>query len=447
MPRVLVISPRFPPTSAPDLHRVRVSLPYLSEFGWEPIVLCVNPAYVEEKSEPLLLETIPADTLTRRVRALPARWTRKLGLGDLSLRALPFLYAAGLKIIRQHEVDLVYFSTTAFPSMSLGRVWRKQTGVPFVLDMQDPWLSDYYEKKPERTRPPKYWFSHRLHSMLEPWTMKKVDGLVAVSQDYISTLEGRYPWLRRKPRITLPFGGSELDFDIVRNHPQPNRFFKPKKDLIHGVYVGRGGADMRPALQIIFQALRMGLERDPALFSKLRLYFIGTDYAPDDRARETIAPVAEACNVGEFVTEHASRVPYFEALQLLSDADFLIVPGSDDPQYTASKIYPYIMARKPMLAVFHEQSSVCKVLRDTGAASVMQFASGESADSYAQPLLETWSELLLNLPFQPQTKWEAFAPYTAREMTRRQCGLFDQVINVGKSTRYQPNIQVQPTKM
>src|SRR4029453_1035897 len=118
--------------------------------------------------------------------------------------ALPFLYAAGLKIIRQYQVDLVYFSTTAFVSMALGRVWKKQTGVPFVLDMQDPWLSDYYNDKPRNQRPPKYWFSRRLHRALEPWTMKRVDGLVAVSADYIETLEMRYPWLKEKPRVTLP---------------------------------------------------------------------------------------------------------------------------------------------------------------------------------------------------------------------------------------------------
>lgn len=184
---------------------------------------------------------------------------------------------------------------------------------------------------------------------------------------------------------------------------------------------------MKQALQIIFQALRLGLERNPGLFSRLRLYFIGTDYAPDDRARQTIYPVAEACKVSEFVAEHSARVPYFDALQLLSDADFLVIPGSDDPQYTASKIYPYILARKPMLAVFHEQSSVCDVLRDTRAASLLPVATEESSASYTEQLLKMWSELLMKLPFTPRTDWNAFEPYTAREMTKRQCGLFDQV--------------------
>jgi hypothetical protein len=388
---------------------------------------------VEEKSEALLLETIPPDTFTRRVRALPARWTRKLGLGDLSLRALPFLYVAGLKIIRRYKVDLVYFSTTAFVSMALGRVWKKRTGVPFIIDMQDPWLSDYYNDKPRDQRPPKYWFSQRLHRALEPWTMKRVDGLVAVSADYIETLEMRYPWLKEKPRVTLPFGASELDFEILKANPQTNRFFTRGDGLIHGAYVGRGGRDMEPALSIIFGAFRRGLDQTPALFSKVRLHFIGTDYAPPDRARKTITPVASRLGLQDYVDEVPGRVPYFESLQLLLDADFLIVPGSDDPQYTASKIYPYILARKPMLAVFHERSSVGDVFLRTRAGKVLTFATGESSSLFAREFLNLWSELLQQLPFLPQTDWTAFAPYTASEMTRRQCSLFDQVIETKKS--------------
>jgi hypothetical protein len=34
---------------------------------------------------------------------------------------------------------------------------------------------------------------------------------------------------------------------------------------------------------------------------------------------------------------------------------------------------------------------------------------------------------LLSLPkaYQPETNWWAFQPYTAREMTRKQCNIFD----------------------
>ena len=427
MRTVLVVSPHFPPINAPDMQRVRMSLPHFSEFGWRPVVLAVEPAYVEGVKEPLLLETIPRDVPICRTLALPARWTRKVGLGNLGLRAFPFLYRAGAKMIQRYNVDLVYFSTTVFPTMPLGRIWKKQFGVPFVLDMQDPWVSNYHQKRPNSEKPPKYRLAQGLHRALEPWTMKKVDGLLAVSADYIETLQHRYPWLVNKPQKTIPFGASETDFEIVRLNPQANRFFRPGNGQIHGVYVGRGGRDMALALRIIFQGLRLGLQERPSLFSKLSLHFIGTDYAPDDRAQKTVEPLAKALGMGEYVHEHPYRIPYFEALRLLLDADFLLVPGSDDPQYTASKIYPYILARKPLLAVFHARSSVIGIVERTRAGMVLPFSSEGLVEIYAKKLLGMWIEILQSLRFPPEVNWDAFAPYTVREMIKQQCELFDEV--------------------
>ena len=58
--------------------------------------------------------------------------------------------------------------------------------------------------------------------------------------------------------------------------------------------------------------------------------------------------------------------------------------GSDDPGYTASKIYPYILAEKPLLAIFHEESSVVRILQETNAGTVVTFKTGESVEEVAR---------------------------------------------------------------
>lgn len=257
--------------------------------------------------------------------------------------------------------------------------------------------------------------------------MQDAGGLVSVSADYIDTLKSRYSWLKDAPAAVLPFGAAAFDFDVIRNSPQPNRFFQRDSGKIHGVYVGRAGTDMAPALRIIFGALRTGLRERPELFSKVRLHFIGTDYAPAHLARKTVEPVAEELGVLAYVEEHPARIPYFEGLQLLMDADFLIVPGSDDPQYTASKIFPYILARKPILALFNERSSVCQIVRRTAAGKVLGFQPELSPESYTSEFYRMMIETLSHLPFEPETDWAAFEPYTACETARKQCELFDQV--------------------
>ena len=428
MKNLLIVSPHFPPVDLPDMHRVRLSLPYFREFGWQATVLSVAPEFVEASREPRFLDRLPAGSAIVRTAALPAHWTRKAGLGNLGLRAFPFLYSAGSRVLTHYHFDLVYFSTTVFTAVPLGRIWKRRFGVPFVVDMQDPWVTDYYHRHPEVRKPPKYGIASRMHRLLEPWSMPSAGGLIAVSPAYIDSLAARYPALQRKPAMVLPFAAAPQDFEGLAQ-PRPNRFFDPADGRIHVVYTGRGGHDMWAALRLLFTALQTGLRESPELFGRLRLHFIGTDYAPANAARKTIEPLAERMGVLSSVREHPQRLPYFAALQLLCDAHMLLLPGSDDPQYTPSKLYPYILARKPLLAVLHESSGACEVLRSTNAGRLVTFPHEPSS---AAGLYAAWRETLANLSVPPPTDWQAFEKFTARDMTRRQCRFFDSVIAPGK---------------
>ena len=106
-----------------------MSLPYFTDFGWQPYVLAVAPG-AGQTLDPLLLETIPPAVIVKRVRAIPAAISTLIGFGNAALRALPFLYMAGAQLIARYQIDLVYFSTTMSFSMPLGRVWRRRSESP-----------------------------------------------------------------------------------------------------------------------------------------------------------------------------------------------------------------------------------------------------------------------------------------------------------------------------
>ena len=421
--RVLIVSPHFPPVNAPDMQRVRMSLPFFREFGWEPVVLAVGPTETE-RVDPVLNGTVPDSMPIVRVSALPARLTRLVGVGNLALRALPALHAEGARLIRERQIDLVYFSTTMFLAMPLGRIWKHHLGVPFVLDIQDPWLSDYYETHPDVAPPPKYRLAHRLHAILEPWTMRRVDGLVAVSDAYIDTLRSRYPRIPHDRCATIPFAASESDVQYVRTHPQPNPVFRREPNTLMGVSLGRGGDDLGPGLRIVFEAIS---QADGSFTTRdVRLHFVGTDYAPDGRARKTVEPVAAAVAPRLSVRESTGRIPYFQALQVMEDADFLVLIGSDDPQYTASKVYPYLLSGKPLVAVVHERSGLVPLLRGTNAL-VVTFGGQDHARA-VNTLAEALPAFLRSLPFALVMDEAAARACSAREMTRAQCALFDRVL-------------------
>jgi len=429
MKRVLIISPRFPPINAPDLHRVRHSLPHFEECGWDAEVWRVDPDLVERERDPLLVKTLPDDALVRTVGAFDPEWTRLVGLGSLPLRSLPFYFWHGTRRLAWGDVDLVYFSTTAYPVTILGRYWKQRFGVPYVIDMQDPWHTDYYVGKPKEEQPPKFWFSYRLNKYLEPVAMRGVDGIISVSQGYCDTLQQRYENIDPSMCEVIPFGAAEVDFKVMEDSGVTQPFVDPDDDTIDVVYAGRGGHDMATAARGLFGALRRGRDERPSLFGRVHMHFIGTSYAPAGEGEKTIAPIAEEYGVADAVTERTDRIPYFQSLRLLRDADHLVVPGSEDPDYTASKLYPYILSRRPVLAVFNESSSVVDILRKTQAGTTVTFHGATTSDDLAQRVVEAWTPMLERLPYAPDTDWDAFQPYTAEAMTRRQVEVFERVLS------------------
>jgi hypothetical protein len=427
--RVLIVSPHFPPINAPDHQRIRMSLPYLAEFGWQPTILMIKPEYVEGRVDSTLLLTVPETTRVIRTKALSVKYTRRLGMGSLGVRALPFLREAGNKVLRNKGSDLIYFSTTMFPVMALGPYWRGRWQVPYVLDFQDPWLSNYYDSNHTPVPPGgrlKYGLSKYLARRLEPRAMRRVSHVVSVSPAYPRVLLARYPWLDEEQFSVLPFCAAEKDFESVAEFGVSQGIFNPNDGKRHWVYVGRGGGDMANALRVLFLAIRQKRELEPERFRSLMLHFIGTDYAPDGRAVKTVEPIAHECGIGDLVEEQTSRVPYLEALKILTDSHAILLFGSDDSGYTASKLYPCILSRKPILGVFHEQSTVVDILRRCNAGRAVTFASDSTPVDVSGAAAHQLDWLLsLQKDYEPETNWEEFQPYTAREMTRRQCEIFD----------------------
>lgn len=435
MSRVLIVSPHFPPVNAPDMQRVRMSLPYFRECGWEPTVLAVGAARVEGLRDPLLAATVPADVPVHRVGALAARWTRLAGFGNIAYRAWFALDSAGRRLLRESRIDLVYFSTTQFVTTALGRRWRRDFGVPFVIDIQDPWRTDYYDR-PGAPRPPggwKYRFARWQAARLEERSWRDAAGFISVSDRYLAQLRARYPWFAAKPAATIPFGAPEADFDHVRARPEIAPAFAREPGMIHLVSVGAAGPIMRPALERLFTAVRALGVQSPAIAARLRFHFIGTSYAPAGRAEPSVLPVAAACGVTAGVSEQPERVGYFTAIRTMLDADAIVIPGSDDPAYVPSKTAACFLAGKPVLTIAPAGSALAQTARELGLGRLAVFPppaeNPEAAEAFLRTLAGNPSQL------QPAAPGAApvFAALTARARTHQQCAFFARALAAGSA--------------
>lgn len=426
MKRLLIISPYFPPSNAADMQRVRMSLPYFKQFGWDAEVVCVDEIYSDVMKDDLLRASLPKGQIIHKIKAFTRQWTSKLGFGSLGFRSFWFYRKKVNSLLRAKKYDLIYFSTTQFPVCVLGAYWKRKFGIPYVIDMQDPWYSDYYKDKPKSQRPPKYLLIYSLHKKLEAIAMKKVDGLISVSANYLEILESRYLNLVKIPGAVITFGAFEPDLKIAANNRNKfDNFLQPGFTNI--VYIGRGGLDMYKAIAPVFEALQKGLKSQPALFGRLKFYFIGTSYAPEGEGTPTILPLAIHYGVEGAITEITDRIGYYHTLLTLQQADILFIPGSDDPKYTASKIYPYLLTQKPLLAVFNENSNAVVALSDcVEDATVLTFNNEPTGLADAlYPILTGWAEGV----FKPVKLLKNFQNYSAENLTGKQTELFEQTIN------------------
>jgi len=407
------------------MQRIRMSLPYFNAFGWQAEVVTIDDKYADLAKDALLLQSIPPDVKVHKVKALNKSITSKLGLGSIAFRSMIYYRKKVNSLLKTGQFDLVYFSTTQFPVCILGAYWKKKFGVLYVIDMQDPWHSDYYRDKPKAQQPKKYWLSYRMNKYLEPIAMKPVGGLISVSDDYIETLKERYPQIKQVPSATITFGSFPRDMEIAaENAPQFKRLLNPEYKNI--VYVGRGGMDMYKAIRPVFEAIKTGISDSPDLFNKLKFYFIGTSYAPDGQGNPTIAPLAKEYGVENNVIEITDRIGYYHTLITLQQADALFIPGSDDPKYTASKIYPYLLSHKPLLSIFNSASNAVAILEEYGCNFNYTYDATEDLQNKISIFL---SNLVKNQIEQQVYSKTAEEKYSAKNMTMRQCALFDLVVN------------------
>jgi hypothetical protein len=432
MKRLLIISPHFPPINAPDMHRIRMGLKFYRENGWEPTVLTVDPDLQEAAHDKELCATIPEDVRVICCPALFAPLTRAMGVRNIGLRAWPFLWRGGCRILEQEKFDLVLFSTTQFAILPLGRLWKKRYGVPYVIDIQDPWRTDYYDL-PGARKPPggwKYKFAKLQASLLEGWSFREASAFISVSEGYFVDLDKRYPWFKTIPKTHLNFGASAEDFVIAG---KTKSLLPPvtDKSKIRFVYTGAAGPIMPTALNAFCDALVEYRQHSPAKAQQFRFEFIGTSYAAPEDAAVSVLPIAENHGLEDLFSEIPSRQGHLECMRQQQLADILLLLGSSDLSYSPSKLYHYFLAQKPILAITFPNSVLQRNLQRLNCARIISVPvnSGDSWDM--STLWQFFDDALSGFPSGslPERDTVSFDYlFSAENQTRRQCELFESAL-------------------
>jgi hypothetical protein len=416
----LIVSPHFPPSTLAGVHRARHLARHLPAAGWRPVIITVDERYHSERLDPALAGLLPADLAVEKVRALPVRLMRRFGIGDIGIRGYGWLRAALLRAIARERPAVVFITGAPFlPMLLAGEVRRR--GVPVVLDFQDPWVSAWGAQQPLRT---KAGIAHRLATWLEPIAVRSASAITSVSEKQNDEMAARYPWLDRGRMFAIPIGGDPADFDALRAVGGQSGI-ELDAGAIDFSYVGTFWPAVANSLRTVLGGLARLRVENPALAARIRLNFIGTSANPNDRGTNRVLPIAEEVGVADLVREIPQRIPYLEALGVLARSHALLLIGSDEPHYTASKIYPALMSGRPYLSLFHRASSAHAVLSSAGGGLAFSFGTAAELEALEQPLAEALRRLALAPQSAGRADPSAYASSTAAAVARRFGEVFD----------------------
>ena len=371
--RILVVSYFFPPYNAIGAVRVGKTVKYLRALGHDVRVLTAR----DQPLSPTLALEVPAECVVstpwwdvnRPVQALLGGRERVAARGyvvgaggnrarDLVRRAgavykaavhwpdaqigwAPFATRAGTRLLREWRPDLVFASAKPVTSLLVARRLARRAGVPWVAEFRDLWTDEggYSHRGLRR------WIDERIEARL----LASMAGAVTVTEPLAETLRRRM-----RGEVEVVFNG----FD-PSDYPAALPTRDGELSLAYTGMLYEGRQDPTP----LFHALRLLRERG----RQVRVRFYG-------RYLDHVARLAHEAGVSEQVEVHAP-VSHREATAIQAGADVLLhVLFTNEAERGAftGKVFEYLGARRPILAVGPQFNGAARLIADRGAGIVLQ---------------------------------------------------------------------------
>ena len=397
--------------------------------------MAVHANDYEGRPDPGLLALVPDTLRVVRARAWSPDWTRLVGVGDLGLRGFSGLLRSCRTLSGSEKFDC--FFVTIYPSYPalLGPLLKRGAGLPFVLDYQDPWVGAWGLSTgpgPNGAPDVKSRVSRFVASRLEPLAVRAADALTAVSRGTYDAVLERNGTASPKRCAEIPLGGEPRDFEHLREHPRPNPYFESADGNFHLVYVGTLLPKGLGTLRAVLKAVSLVKDRRPDTYQRVRLHFFGTSNQSSGGPAPRVLPEAKRLGVGDVVDEIPLRIDYLDALTVLTQSSGVLLMGSSERHYTASKLYPALLSKRPLLAVYHEESSVVSTMRRVAPppwGRLVTYDDERPAESSVESLYREFRALVEGATPDPGAlDVEALESFSARAMARRLAGVLDTVV-------------------
>ena len=382
---VLVIAYYFPPMGLSGVQRTLKFVKYLPEFGWRPIVLTAGetPYYAHDPSLLEELQPLIDNGYVRIVRTeesgipgfrrkgqrskdkemrressstlkLPSAGYQRLRSKiiqtvyqpDSRIRWKNSALSAADAIFKEERIDAIFTTAPPYTDFLIARELRDKYNVPYLMDYRDAWVSNpvlnFYITP----------FHKAYARKLEDECLRASSAITVVNRRMKEVLLEHYNFLSHEDVTIVPHGYDPADIaramEIADDYRNPTKF-----RMTYGgtFYVGRSP-------QILFEAIKLAVRKEPKLASDLELVFAGILQKEFQRMAQKAGLASNIVSKG--------YLPHIESIALLLASDVLWMTMSDDIS-APGKLYEYLGTGRTILGLVPQNSQAEKILHEYGA--------------------------------------------------------------------------------
>jgi len=415
MNKVLIVTYYWPPSGGAGVQRWLKFAKYLPEFGWEPIILTVDPqcaAYpVIDYS---LNEDLPPDLRVYTTRAtdyftvykkdktkIPAAGFANSVDNTLKGKLMRFIrgnfflpdprkgwnkysFRKASDLIETAGIKHIITTSPPHSTQLIGlRIKKKYPEIQWIADLRDPWTDIYYYKQFYPT-----FFSKLIDANYEKLVLKNADKIITVGTSLKNIFSSKEKGIESKIEV-ITNGYDDYDFKWIESTNPP---------VLTLTYVGTL-SDIYP-VDGLMQALKK-LKQERMDFT---LRFVGS---VSEKSRQLILTDIPDTSV-EFIPYviHSEAVKYMLSSTIL----LLIIPSHhSNKSILTGKLFEYLATGKPILCLGPADGDAALIIKSIGAGSVFNY---NDSDAMHQFLTQSSGKII-----QPPGTGKFM--YSRKELTRR----------------------------
>jgi glycosyltransferase involved in cell wall biosynthesis len=255
----------------------------------------------------------------------------------------------GYAIIRKHNIGYIYATSPPHSCDIVGALLARLTGAKFIVDLRDPWASGNK----------RYDLSAALafDAFLERFVFNAAHKVLTTTEEYAAVLVDCHKWMPWKC-ITIYNGFDSDDFAGLVRIRNNGKF----------VCSYLGNLYLQRSPHALLSAIRSLIDEKPEVSEKLLVRFIGTQKYLNGISLQSM--IDEKGLQGNVVLD--KPVTYRQSLQNMIDSDVLILFAPNQPLQIPAKIFEYMAAQRPILALTEEGATATLVVRNNAGIVVPQ---------------------------------------------------------------------------